>query len=121
MGHLLNFYGPTQGVFKHGITSFRKARAGPVVLSVAYQTAKADFVFSEGVANATIADWAVTVNAVPNVVFSVVIDVDPTLLSVSWTTPGVSTDPVVIDYTRGTLVGLTGVPVKTFQESGVIP
>ena len=121
MGRLLNFFGPTQGLVQpDGRVSFRQARAGPVVLSVVYSVQKADFVFDRGVKDATPGDWAVLVNAVPNAVVSVTIDIDPVKLSVSWTTPGVATNPVVIDYTRGTLTGLNGVPVKTFQESGVI-
>ena len=123
MGQPLSFYGPTLGTVQHdGRVAFRP-RAGPRVLSVVYGVSKADFTFDQGLKDATIGDFAVLLNGVPDVILSVIIDVVTTLLSVSWTTPGVATDPVVITYTRGTLaadrVGPSNL-VASFVESGVI-
>ena len=119
MGHLLNFFGPTQGQFRHGIASFRPKQT-PAILSVTYFTTKAEILFDRPVINALALDFTATVNALPNAVVSALIGPD-NLVAVTWTTPGVATNAVIIDYVQGTLAGAGGVLVPDFSENGVIP
>ena len=91
-----------------------------LVPSVVYTTLTATITFDKPVINSRVADWAATVNALANVVVSAV--ATGAVVVVTWTTPGVSTNAVIIDYTQGTLQGvLPGTLVKTFQDVGVIP
>lgn len=113
------FFGPTQGTFQGRLVSFRKKQT-PVILSVTYFTTKAEILFDRPVMDALALDFTATVNALPNAVVSALIGPD-NLVAVTWTTPGVATNAVIIDYVQGTLAGLGGVLVPSFSENGVIP
>ena len=91
-----------------------------LVPSVVYTTTTATITFDKDVINSVVGDWAATVNAIGNAVVSAV--ATGPVVVVTWTTPGVSTNAVIIDYTQGSLSGtLPGTLVKTFQDVGVIP
>lgn len=123
MGDIVRFYGPTLGMVptheSRKLVAFRKKQT-PVILSVTYFTTKAEILFDRPLINALATDFTATVNALGNVVLSAIIG-PPELVAVTWTTPGVATNAVIIDYVSGTLAGAGGVLVPTFQENGVIP
>ena len=92
----------------------------PEVVSVVYKQTNATITFDRAVINSTTIDWVATVNALPNAVISALIG-PPNVVLVTWTTPGASTNAVIIDYTQGTLASQRGRLVADFQETGVIP
>ena len=123
MSDTVLFYGPTPSLIPNAnarrTVSFRKKQT-PVIVSVTYFTTKAEILFDRPLMDALALDFTATVNALPNAVVSALIG-PPELVAVTWTTPGVSTNAVIIDYVSGTLAGLGGVLVPDFSENGVIP
>lgn len=118
---MLNFFGPTQGIVKRHLVSFRKQRAAAPVSTV-FTTTTAVMQFSEDIAGGDETGFTGTVNAIANIVVSV-IRTGFGELTLTWTTPGVSTNAVVINYDGSgawvTVVG--GDALRAFQINGVIP
>ncbi len=129
MGDIVRFYGPTMGILpthesKRLVAYKNVSVSAPIVTGVVYGTLTAVITFNKPVKDSTTLNWAATVNALANVVVSAVISLG-NVVTVTWTTPGVATNAVIIDYTQGTLAldRPAGQPilVATFQENGVIP
>jgi len=120
MGHLLNFFGPTQGLVRHGLVSFRKRRQA-VPVSTVFTTTTATITFSEDITGGDLIGFTATVNALANVVVSAANGL-PNTIVVTWTTPGVATNAVIIDYVPGAWVTVVGGDLLgAFSVNGVIP
>jgi len=117
---MLNFFGPTQGWVRHNIVSFRHKR-GAVPVSTVFTATTATITFSEDVTGGDLIGFTATVNALPNAVVSAANGL-PNTIVVTWTTPGVATNAVIIDYAPGAWVTVVGGDLLgAFQVNGVIP
>ncbi len=117
---MLNFFGPTQGVVnRHHLVSFRTHRAA-VPISTIFKTTQAVITFNEDVTGGDLIGFTATVNVLPNVVVSAIRTAFAEI-TVTWTTAGALTNPVIIDYAPGAWVSVVGGDlVKSFSVNGVI-